>query len=117
MRRRQRSLTDSSASRGDGYANLVRGMEIDRPFQVISSDISYIRTDEGFEYLCQIRDVASGMILAAGMSDHMKAELVLDTIRKVVLSWVEDTSGFVEVTFPKAASFIVIGAAGMHRRK
>ena len=87
MRRRQRSLTDSSAYRGEGYANLVRGMEIDRPFQVISSDISYIRTDEGFEYLCQIRDVASGMILAAGMSDHMKAELVLDTIRKVVLSW------------------------------
>ena len=87
MRRRQRSLTDSSAYRGEGYANLVRGMEIDRPFQVISSDISYIRTDEGFEYLCQVRDVASGMILAAGMSDHMKAELVLDTIRKVVLSW------------------------------
>ena len=87
MRRRQRSLTNSSASRGEGYANLVRGMEIDRPFQVISSDISYIRTDEGFAYLCQIRDVASGMILAAGMSDHMKAELVLDTIRKVVLSW------------------------------
>ena len=74
MRRRQRSLTNSSASRGEGYANLVRGMEIDRPFQVISSDISYIRTDEGFAYLCQIRDVASGMILAAGMSDHMKAD-------------------------------------------
>ncbi len=77
MRRRQRSLTDSSASRGDGFAN--------RPLQVISSDISTVRTDEGFERLCRVRDVLSGMILAAGMSDHMKAELVSGTTQKVGL--------------------------------
>jgi hypothetical protein len=57
------------------------------------------------------------MILAAGMSDHMKAELVFDTLRKVVQSWVEDTSGFVEVPCRRTASSIVIGAASTHRRK
>ena len=58
-RRRQRSLTDSRKSRGDEYKNLTKDLEIRRPFQVLSSDISYIRTREGFDYLCQIRDVGS----------------------------------------------------------
>lgn len=87
LRRKQRSLTDSRKARGDGYPNLVRGLQIDRPFQVLSSDISYIRTQEGFAYLCQVKDVASGMILASGMSERMKAELVLETIRQAVRSW------------------------------
>lgn len=43
-RRRQRSLTDSRRARGDEYVNLVKDLEITEPFQVVSSDISYIRT-------------------------------------------------------------------------
>ena len=62
MRRRQRTLTDSSRARGEGYPNLVHNLEITVPFQVLSSDISYIRTKEGFEYLCQVKDVASGLV-------------------------------------------------------
>lgn len=84
-RRRQRSLTDSSASKGKDLQNLVRGIEITEPFQVLSSDISYVRTQEGFEYLCQIRDVASGVELASTMADHMRAELVTDTIEKMLI--------------------------------
>ncbi|NLY36346.1 MAG: IS3 family transposase [Tissierellia bacterium] len=41
MRRKQRSLTDSSAARDDSYKNLVRGLEITERFQgefVIISD-------------------------------------------------------------------------------
>ena len=43
-RRRQRTLTDSRRARGDEYVNLVKDLEITEPFQVVSSDISYIRT-------------------------------------------------------------------------
>ena len=85
--RRQRSLTDSSRARGEGYPNLVHDLEIIVPFQVLSSDISYIRTKEGFEYLCQVKDVVSGVILAQSMSDRMKAELVTDTIRSMLKYW------------------------------
>jgi putative transposase len=59
-RRRQRSLTDSRKARGPGYPNLVQNLDITKPFQVISSDISYIRTAEGFEYLCTVKDVVTG---------------------------------------------------------
>ena len=87
LRRRQRSLTNSSRARVGCYLNLVHGLEITVPFQVLSSDISYIRTKEGFEYLCQVKDVASGMILAQTMSERMKADLVTDTIRQMLNRW------------------------------
>jgi putative transposase len=87
LRCRQRSLTDSSRARGEGYPNLVHDLEITLPFQVLSSDISYIRTKEGFEYLCQVKDIASGLILAQSMSDRMKADLVTDTILQMLRRW------------------------------
>ena len=86
-RRRSRSLTDSRKSRGSDYLNLTEGMEVSRPFQIISSDISYIRTGEGFEYLCQVRDVKSGTVLSYGMSDRMKSCLVEQTVRKALECW------------------------------
>lgn len=86
-RRRCRSLTNSTKSRGDGYKNLTKGLEIAIPFQVLSSDISYIRTREGFLYLCQIRDVVSGIILSSSSSDQMKAELVEKAIQKALRNW------------------------------
>lgn len=86
-KRRQRSLTDSRKARGDGYSNLVRDIDIQAPFQVLSSDISYIRTGEGFDYLCQIRDIKSGVVLAESMAEQMKAELVAHTIRKALKRW------------------------------
>lgn len=80
-------LTDSRKARGDGYPNLLRDQEIIRPFEALSSDISYIPTDEGFDYLCQIKDIRSGVILAACQSERMTKELVLDTIKAAMKRW------------------------------
>lgn len=86
-RRRQRSLTDSRKARGDGYRNLTKKLEITRAFQVLSSDISYIRTGEGFDYLCQIRDVCSNTVLASCQAENMKMELVLKTLKAAQDRW------------------------------
>ena len=86
-RRRQRSLTDSRNARGAGYANLVRGLDITKPFQVITSDISYIRTAEGFDYLCAVKDVVTGLVLAHTMADNMKVDLVERTLIKAIHRW------------------------------
>lgn len=86
-RRRQRSLTDSRKSRGNEYKNLTKGLEITRPFQVLSSDISYIRTGEGFDYLCQIRDVHTNTVLASCQTENMKKELVLNTLKAAQDRW------------------------------
>lgn len=86
-RRRQRSLTDSRKARGDEYRNLTKGIKMTAPFQVLSSDISYIRTGEGFDYLCQIRDVHTNTVLAACQAENMKKELVLKTLRAAQNRW------------------------------
>lgn len=86
-RRRQRSLTDSRNAIGKEWPNLIRDLEISKPFQVITSDISYVRTSEGFDYLCKVRDVATGIVLAHTMANNMKAELVKKTIKKAKKRW------------------------------
>lgn len=86
-RRRQRSLTDSRKVRDERYFNLTKDLSIDRPFQVLSSDISYIRTGEGFDYLCQIRDVYSNTVLASLQHERMTKELVIWTMQAVKQRW------------------------------
>ena len=86
-RRRSQSLTDSRKSRGSDYLNLTEGIEASRPFQIISSDISYIRTGEGYEYLCHVRDVKSGMVLSYSMSERMKSCLVEQAVCKALECW------------------------------
>ena len=87
LRRRQLSLTDSRNAHSDAYQNLTKGLKIDRPFQVLSSDISYIRTGEGFDYLCQIRDVYTNVVLASCQEKRIKKELVQHTLKAAQRRW------------------------------
>lgn len=86
-RRRQRSLTDSRKSRNVDLPNMTRTLEITIPFQVLSSDITYIRTQEGFDYLCQIRDVHTNLVLGIHQQDRMTKDIVEKTIQKVQQRW------------------------------
>jgi putative transposase len=85
--RRVKALTDSRKARGDGYVNLLTAREITKPFEALSSDISYIPTDEGFDYLCQVKDIATGVILASSQQERMTRQLVMDTIRAAHKRW------------------------------
>lgn len=77
-RRRQRSLTNSKKARGDGYPNLLRKETPIMPRYAFSSDITYLRTGEGFEYLCTIKDIVTGEILGRHSSERMTKELVIN---------------------------------------
>lgn len=73
-----RSLTDSRNARDDDkYRNLVRGNEYDQPKQVICSDITYLKSGEGWLYLCVIKDIVTGEILGESTSSRMKTDLVI----------------------------------------
>ena len=85
--RKVKPLADSRKTRGNGFPNLLRGRKVTRPFEALSSDISYIQTDEGFDYLCQIRDIYSGVILASRQHSRMNKELVIATIRAAHKRW------------------------------
>lgn len=84
MKRRQRSLTDSTAARDESYQNLVKDLEITGPFQVLSSDITYIPTAQGFDYHVQVMDVYTKQVLGSAQKPHMKAELVTEAIERAI---------------------------------
>ncbi len=76
-RHRTRSLTDSRKARGDGYPNLVRGQSFDAPGMAVCSDITYLKSAEGWLYLCTVKDIVSGEILGEATAENMKADLVI----------------------------------------
>ena len=61
--------------------NLLRGdVQIHRPNQVWVSDITYLRSSEGWLYLCIIMDLYSRSIVGWSMEERLTKELVLKSL-------------------------------------
>src|SRR5690606_13747430 len=56
------------------YPNLIEGMSVTRPFQVIQSDITYFHLNGGHYYLVFIIDVYTRLIVGYAVSDHLRTE-------------------------------------------
>ena len=64
------------------YPNLLnRNFTAERPNQKWVTDISYIRTGQGFLYLSVIRDLYDNSIIAYKTGTEQTVNLVLNTIR------------------------------------
>jgi len=68
------------------YPYLLRGVEISRPNQVWSSDITYIRLPRGFVYLAAIIDWYSRKVLAWRLSNTMDAGFCVDCLEEAIQS-------------------------------
>jgi hypothetical protein len=66
------------------YPNLIEGMTVSRPYQVIQSDITYFELNGRFYYLVFIVDVYTKEILSFTVSSHMKAEANLRALRQAL---------------------------------
>ena len=62
------------------FRNLLQGMELDGPGQAWVSDITYIRTDEGFLYLSLIMDAWSRKIVGYHAGDTLETQGCLLTL-------------------------------------
>lgn len=61
--------------------NKIKGLNIIRPNQVWTTDITYIKTSkEGFVYLSSIIDLYSRKVIAWNVDRYMKKELVIKTL-------------------------------------
>ena len=56
------------------YPNLLKDCALTRPHQALVSDITYIRTDQGFVYLALTMDAYSRTIVGFDCSDSLEAE-------------------------------------------
>ena len=82
-KRRQVRTTDSRHGFGV-YDNLLKDAELTGSNQAFASDITYIRTDEGFLYLALMMDVFSRTIVGWDCSDSLEAEGVLRALSQAL---------------------------------
>ena len=68
------------------YPNLIKALEIDRPEKLWVSDITYIRTDDGFCYLTMITDAYSRKIVGYNTSKTLGTEGTIEALRMAIKS-------------------------------
>jgi transposase InsO family protein len=66
------------------YPNLIKGVEIDRPERLWVSDITYIRTDDGFCYLTMITDAYSRKIVGYNTSKSLGTEGTIEALKMAI---------------------------------
>jgi putative transposase len=66
------------------YPYLLRGVDVTRPNQVWSTDITYIRLPRGFVYLVAIIDWYSRKVLSWRLSNTMDASFCVDSLEEAI---------------------------------
>lgn len=84
LRRRFKSKKQQTDSRIIATNLLEQNFTIDCPNKVWVSDITYIRTKEGWLYLAAIIDLYSRMVVGWSMSNTMTTKLVVDSLLMAV---------------------------------
>lgn len=67
------------------YPYLLKGLAIDRPDQVWTADVTYIRLLQGFVYLVAIMDWFSRYVLAWEVSTSLEKEFCLEALERALL--------------------------------
>jgi putative transposase len=74
---RRTTVADSTARTDDLVQRDFRPADLDRLWV---SDITYVRTDEGWLYLATILDACSRRVVGWSLADHLRTELALDAL-------------------------------------
>ena len=83
-RKKQSFKTTNSYHRFYKYNNTIKDVEITRPNQVWASDITYIRTINGFCYLALITDMYSRKIVGYDISDSLELKGCVRALNKAI---------------------------------
>ena len=79
--RRRKAYTTDSNHRYRKYPNLIRELMLHRPNQLWVSDITYIRTGQGFSYLSIITDAYSRKIVGYRLHPSLTSEGAIDALQ------------------------------------
>ena len=69
------------------YPYLLKGLVIDRPNYVWSTDITYVPMGSGFLYLCAVIDWYSRFILSWRLSNTLLADFCVEALEDALLRW------------------------------
>lgn len=82
-RKKKKQTTDSNHNK-EIAPNLLKDMSVTAPNQAWVSDITYIRTEEGWLYLATILDLFTRKIVGWATSDRMKTELITKALWRAI---------------------------------
>jgi putative transposase len=83
-KKRNYMRTTNSYHRFRKHPNLIKDIEINRAEQVWASDITYIRTSQGFLYLSLITDVYSKQVVGYQLSDNLKTINCISALKMAI---------------------------------
>lgn len=82
--RRFKTTTRSDRSRSNGRDLVQRCFAAERPNRIWSSDITYIRTRQGWVYLAVILDLHSRRVVGWELSARLSAELLISALERAL---------------------------------
>ncbi len=80
-RKKRKYYTTNSNHNNKVYPNLIKDLEVNRPNQVYSSDITFLRHLRGFSFLSLVSDHYSRKIVGHHLSDDLSTEGPLKSLR------------------------------------
>ncbi|GHC60860.1 DDE-type integrase/transposase/recombinase [Ulvibacter litoralis] len=97
LRKKYSVKTNNSHHRFYKYDNIIKDMEINRPNQVWASDITYIRTLNGFCYLTLITNMYSRKSVGYGLSDSLELKGCVRALKKAIYQ-AKDVKGLIHLS-------------------
>lgn len=91
-KRRYLVLTDSSHP-NQVQENLIKGFHPGKTLEVLVSDITYLKTKQGFYYLTAIMDLYSRKILSYSLTNNLGTEGIIRAFNQVINSYSTEMQG------------------------
>jgi putative transposase len=82
-----RSKTSEPNKEHEKYPYLLRGVNINHPLHVYSTDITYVPMKEGFMYLCAVIDWYSRFVLSWSISNTLTNDFCIEALEKALSEW------------------------------
>lgn len=83
-RRRTKKISLTHSVIQTNYTNLIKDLEIKRPYQVLCTDLTYIKFQGEFIYLGTVEDIFTREILSANLSDKHDSVLALSIAKDAI---------------------------------
>jgi putative transposase len=100
--------TSISNSEHEKFPYLLRGLAIERPNQVWSTDFTYVPMKNGFLYLCAVIDWYSRFVLSWSLSNSMTTDFCIEALESALEKWgkpeifnTDQGSQFTSIAFTK----------------
>lgn len=83
-RRRVKKFSLTQSVSQTSYTNLIKNLEITKPYQVLCTDLTYIKFRGKFIYLGTVEDIFTREILVANLSDKHDSQLALSIATEAI---------------------------------